>query len=168
MAKPSFWRILFLRQRLMPSRAGRQIFRFMDLSCVLRRSNTKNEDRYFFIINGSGRSYDADELLKLRNMITAELYRIGRLKDHTKRVNDWNAKNRNKKRAASLRWYYKHRKKAHDYYINVTKPRIEERKAIAKRAAEARKIKDINAIVITVGGTHEVPKAETKGTLPAN
>jgi len=152
----------------MPSRAGRQIFRFMDLSCVLRRSNTKNEDRYFLIINGSGRSYDANELLKLRNLINAELYRVGRLKDHTKRVNDWNAKNRKKKRAAGIRWYYKHKKEVHDYYVNVRKPRLEERKAIAKRAAEARKIKDINAIVITVGGTHEVSKAETERTLPAN
>jgi len=149
---------------------GLQIFRYMDLAVVLRRSSTKNEDRYFFVMNGSGRSYSAEELHKVRDLINAELYRIGRLKDPRKRVNDWNKKNRRKKRAASLRWYYKHKDKAKRYYEEIKKPRLQEQKAIRKRAAEASAttIKDIKAVVITVGGANEVPEAETKGTLPPN
>lgn len=152
----------------MPHRIGTPVFRFMDLTVVLRQNARTKEERYFFIMNGSGRSFDLEELVKVRNLINAELYRKGRLKDPYKTREKWREENRKKVRAEALAWYHRNADKAHDYYVKVGKARRKELREVRRRAAQAATVKDIKAIVLTVGGTHEVPKAETEGTLPAN
>lgn len=143
----------------MINKRGFVAVRHLDLMIVLKKSLKHEQNRYFVLINGRGRSLDIEDLLKLRNQINKELYRVGRLQDPQAAVRNWQKQNPDRVKANAKAYHATpNGKAAAKRYKNKIK-QLAEAKA---RAAEMANNPDARILI-----GHEVPEAETKEPLPA-